>query len=54
MAVPDYQSLMRPILVFGSDGKKTNINDCINSLADEFKLSEEDRQLRLPSGSTWQ
>ena len=50
MAVPDYQSLMRPLLVFGSDGKEKNINDCINALADEFKLSEEDRQLRLPSG----
>jgi restriction system protein len=50
MAVPDYQSFMRPLLVFGADGKEKNINSAIDALADEFNLSSEDRQELLPSG----
>lgn len=50
MSIPDYQSLMRPLLAFGSDGSEKNINDAIKSIADQLKLTEEERNQLLPSG----
>ena len=50
MSVPDYQSFMRPLLVFGADGAEKDIKDAIAALADEFHLTKEDRQQLLPSG----
>jgi restriction system protein len=50
LAVPDYQSFMRPLLAFGADGQEKNINAAIDALADQFRLTPEDRQLLLPSG----
>jgi restriction endonuclease Mrr len=34
MPIPDYQSLMRPLLAFASDGFEKNINDAINGALD--------------------
>jgi restriction system protein len=50
MSIPDYQSFMRPLLAFGADGQEKNISAAIDALADEFRLSPEDRQLLVPSG----
>jgi restriction system protein len=50
MAVPDYQAFMRPLLALAADGQEHGIRDAINRLADQFKLSEDDRSLLLPSG----
>jgi restriction system protein len=50
LAVPDYQSFMRPLLAFGADGQEKDIKDAISALADQFHLSDEDRQALLPSG----
>ncbi|MFL9828585.1 winged helix-turn-helix domain-containing protein, partial [Rhodoplanes sp. SY1] len=50
MAVPDYQSFMRPLLSFGADGHEKNMNEAIKHLADQFDLSAEDRSQLLPSG----
>jgi len=50
VAVPDYQSFMRPLLAFGADGQEKDIKDAINALADQFRLSPEDREQLLPSG----
>jgi restriction system protein len=50
MAVPDYQTFMRPLLAFGADGQEKNIGAAIEALADEFHLTPEDRQLLVPSG----
>ena len=50
MPIPDYQSCMLPLLRFSSDGKEHQLKDAIESLADEFSLSEEDRNEFLPSG----
>jgi restriction system protein len=41
---------MRPLLAFGADGQEKNINAAIDALADEFRLTPEDRQLLVPSG----
>ncbi len=49
MAIPDYQSLMLPVLVVSSKGE-VRIGDVVNQLADELKLSPEERGELLPSG----
>lgn len=49
MAVPDYQSLMLPVLVASSKGE-VRIGDVVNQLADQLKLSPEERAELLPSG----
>ena len=48
MSIPDYQSLMHPLLTFGSDGTEKNINDAMNAISDQFKLTEEERHQLLP------
>ncbi len=48
MAVPDYQSLMLPVLMSAADGE-VRISEVVRQLADELSLSEEDRSELLPS-----
>ncbi|HUO55427.1 MAG TPA: restriction endonuclease, partial [Rhodoblastus sp.] len=50
VSLPDYQTLMRPLLAFGEDGHERNINDAIDFLANQFQLSPDERQELLPSG----
>lgn len=50
MPVPDYQSLMLPILRIASDGGSHRTADLVDRLADEFELSAVDREQLLPSG----
>jgi len=51
MAVPDFQSLMLPLLKFSSDKKEHSIREAIGHLADEFGLTEDDKNELLPSGN---
>lgn len=50
MVIPDYQSVMLPLLKYAGDGKEHRIRDAIEQLAEEFRLSEEERKELLPSG----
>lgn len=50
MAIPDYQSCMLPLLKFYGDGQEHSNRDSIDSLADHFKLAEDERRAMLPSG----
>lgn len=50
MSIPDYQSIMLPLLKFASDEKEHSIQEAIKILANQFQLSEEDRKELLPSG----
>ncbi len=50
MAVPDYQSLMLPLLKIANDGSEHNLNETIETLAQQFDLSDQDRKELLPSG----
>ncbi len=52
MAIPDYQTIMRPLLETCSDGKEHRIRDLIEALAADFKLNAEGRAQLLPSGSS--
>lgn len=48
--IPDYQTLMLPLLKLISDGKEHKNRDIIEKLASEFKLSEEEKRIFLTSG----
>lgn len=50
MAVPDYQSLMLPLLKIVSDGNEHAINEATEMLAQQINLSDQDRRELLPSG----
>lgn len=50
MAIPDYQSIMLPLLSFASDRQEHSVREAVDSLADHFKLTEEEKSQQLPSG----
>ena len=50
MAVPDYQSLMLPLLVYASDGIEHCLREAIEALAVQFSLTPDERRELLPSG----
>jgi restriction system protein len=51
--IPDYQTLMLPLLQVVSDGKEYQFKEVINSLADRFKLTEQEKNELLPSGQAF-
>jgi restriction system protein len=50
MTIPDYQTLMLPVLRAAGDGVEHRIRDVIDQLANEHRLTEEERRQLLPSG----
>nr|WP_298059237.1 restriction endonuclease [uncultured Halomonas sp.] len=50
MAVPDFQSLMLPLLKFSADGEEHTMQEARERLAEIMGLSQEDLEERLPSG----
>ena len=50
MAIPDYETLMLPVLKVASDGQEHRIRDVIEQLARDFGLTDDERQQLLPSG----
>jgi hypothetical protein len=48
--VPDFQTLMRPLLVALEDGAERSISEVRSQLAREFSLSDVDLAEELPSG----
>ena len=51
MTIPDYQTLMLPVLKLASDEAEHKFSQAVEILADEFSLSQEERSELLPSGS---
>jgi restriction system protein len=51
MAIPDYQTLMLPVLKLASDEAEHKFSQAVEELADVFSLSSEERSELLPSGS---
>lgn len=47
--IPDYQSLMRPVLVCARNEPR-KISDVVEEISDRLELTEEERQQMLPSG----
>lgn len=50
MTIPDFQTIMLPLLQLSSDDNVHYIHDAVNQLADDFELTEEERTKLLPSG----
>lgn len=50
MAIPDYQSIMLPLLKLASDKKEHSMREAIELLASFFKVSKTELQELLPSG----
>lgn len=50
MAIPDYQTLMLPLLELVSDGKDWTFRSVVEELSKKYSLSEEERKELLPSG----
>jgi restriction system protein len=53
MPIPDYQSIMLPLLKFAGDKKEHSIREAIEHIANLFNLSEEERREVLPSGQQY-
>jgi restriction system protein len=50
MPIPDYQTVMLPILYYLKDGKEHTLREIIDYISDTFKLTAEERKEPLPSG----
>ena len=50
MTIPDFQTIMLPLLRHIADGKEHSIKEITEAMADYFQLTEEERSQLLPSG----
>lgn len=50
MAIPDFQSIMLPLLELADDKQEHTLSETIDSLAKRFNLTDRDRQELLTSG----
>ena len=50
MPIPDFQTLMLPLLDFSGDEKEHSFKEAIPFLANQFNLTEEEKREVLPSG----
>lgn len=51
MGIPDFQSIMLPLLKFTADQQEHSLREAIENLTSIFGLSEQERKELLPSGS---
>lgn len=51
MAIPDYQTLMLPVLKLAADGNEHKFSKAVEDLASQFSLTDEERSELLPSGN---
>ncbi len=50
MPIPDFQTIMLPLLQLSADGKEWKIADATDRLADAYALTPEERNQLIPSG----
>ena len=50
MPIPDFPTLMLPLLQLTADGQEHSVQDARETLADQFTLSPEEKAELLPSG----
>jgi restriction system protein len=50
MAVPDFQTIMRPLLQLAADQQEHSLRNAIEALAEQYALTKEERRELLPSG----
>src|SRR4051794_9533116 len=51
MAIPDFQTLMLPLVRLAADGQDHTVSAAIDMMAAEFSLSDGERDELLPSGT---
>lgn len=51
MGIPDYQTIMLPLLQLAGDGHDHRFRDAIEALASQFNLNDSERSELLPSGT---
>lgn len=51
MPIPDYQTLMLPLLRLAADGQEHRFRDAVEKLAAEFAITDQERAELLPSGT---
>lgn len=51
MAIPDYESIMLPILKLANDGKEHRTREATEFISKHFNLSEKEEKKLLPSGN---
>lgn len=51
MAIPDFQSMMLPLMQIIADGQEHRMRDLNEKVADYFQLSEAERHQKLPIGN---
>ena len=47
MTIPDFQTLMRPILTYLADGQQKSSRTVTNAMSDEFGLSAEESAVKF-------
>src|SRR5882672_2372784 len=52
MTIPDYQTVMLPLLRFLGDGRERSLGEAVETISVEFHLTPEERQQLLPSGTS--
>jgi restriction system protein len=52
MPIPDYQTVMLPLLQLLSDGAEHSMKDIMPELGKQFKLTEDEMSILLPSGGS--
>ena len=52
MPIPDFQSIMLPLLTWTADNNEHSLREAYEKLAPQFNLTPAERQERLPSGAT--
>jgi restriction system protein len=50
MAIPDYESIMLPLLKFSENRNEFSSKDAVTNMATEFALKEEEKNALLPNG----
>lgn len=53
MPIPDYQSIMLPLLKFASDKKEHSVSEAYEYISKFFNLTTEDKEELLPSGTDY-
>lgn len=51
MPIPDYQTIMLPLLKLASDKQEHKFSDAVQNLAEKFSLTDEEKGELLPSGT---
>ena len=50
MTIPDFQTLMRPILAYLADSQQKSTRAVVSAMSEEFGLTAEERAQMIPSG----